>query len=306
MNRFKETLIRELDRRFVENKPEKTILVVFHANCWDGFCAAWAARRYFNQQRIGHKVEYYAAHHGAPPPSDYAGKDVYLVDFTYPLAIMRNIYAEAKSLNIFDHHATAEATVKEFIGQPNVAVSFDLNKSGGRLTWEAFFAPERSNWLVDYTEDRDLWRHQLNESKAVNAFIRAQPFDFETWDRMSAYKDPQFAIAAGTAILVREKQVVDTAVANAWEMEIGGHRVWVTNVSCLFSEVAEALIRDRPFGACYFDRKDGFRQWSLRSKAPFDVSQIAKLHGGGGHPQAAGFQIQTGLLRGLPVQEVLA
>ena len=43
--------------------------------------------------------------------------------------------------------------------------------------------------------------------------------------------------------------------------------------------------------AGYFRRGDGKWQFSLRSTAPFDCSEIAKRFGGGGHPQAAGFTV---------------
>lgn len=56
-------------------------------------------------------------------------------------------------------------------------------------------------------------------------------------------------------------------------------------------DIAGELAKERPFGACYFDRQDGKRQWSLRSRdGGADVSEIAKRHGGGGHAQAAGFE----------------
>jgi nanoRNase/pAp phosphatase (c-di-AMP/oligoRNAs hydrolase) len=70
-----------------------------------------------------------------------------------------------------------------------------------------------------------------------------------------------------------------------------GHKVRVVNATVLFSEIAGELAEDSPFGACYFDRHDGKRQWSLRSRdGGVDVSEIAKAHGGGGHKNAAGFE----------------
>ena len=47
---------------------------------------------------------------------------------------------------------------------------------------------------------------------------------------------------------------------------------------------------DAPFAAMYFDRGDSVRQWSLRSRADFDVSKIARAFQNGGHRQAAGFE----------------
>ena len=47
-----------------------------------------------------------------------------------------------------------------------------------------------------------------------------------------------------------------------------------------------------PFAACYWDTPEG-RVFSLRSVGNFDVSEIAKKYGGGGHKNAAGFRIPT-------------
>jgi nanoRNase/pAp phosphatase (c-di-AMP/oligoRNAs hydrolase) len=101
-------------------------------------------------------------------------------------------------------------------------------------------------------------------------------------------------IDAGSAILRREAQIVDDHVRNAAEREMAGHKILCVNATTLFSEVAGELAKDRPFGACYFDRADGKRQWSLRSRnGGVDVSEIAKAHGGGGHRNAAGFEEKT-------------
>jgi nanoRNase/pAp phosphatase (c-di-AMP/oligoRNAs hydrolase) len=74
-------------------------------------------------------------------------------------------------------------------------------------------------------------------------------------------------------------------------MQMDGHTIRAVNATVLFSEIAGELAKGMPFGACYFDRFDGKRQWSLRSdEQGVDVSLIAKAHGGGGHAHAAGFE----------------
>ncbi len=73
-----------------------------------------------------------------------------------------------------------------------------------------------------------------------------------------------------------------------------GHRILSVNATVLFSEIAGELAKGRPFGACYFDRQDGKRQWSLRSDDNgIDVSAIAKSHGGGGHAHASGYEVNV-------------
>jgi hypothetical protein len=54
----------------------------------------------------------------------------------------------------------------------------------------------------------------------------------------------------------------------------------VVNALLLGSEVGEELLKrypEAPFVAIYFDRGDGKRQWSLRSREDFDVAVVARL-----------------------------
>lgn len=252
-------------------------LVIYHANCWDGFCAAWVARKALGD------IEAYPAHYGQTPP-DVAGRVVYMLDFSYPRDVMERLLTVARRtvvlawLWFWDHHLSHSDQT------PGVTVSRD-----------------RAPWLVDYTEDRDLWRHALPQTQEVNAALRSYPLDFDVWDRL-ADRDPISTLAyEGAAIRRRERQIVQDHVRNArmesFALLVGGPasaeymHVPVVNATTLFSEIAGELAKGHAFAACYFDRQDGKRQWSLRS-APdgVDVSEIARAHGGGGHRHAAGFE----------------
>jgi uncharacterized protein len=283
--------------------PSAIPLVIYHANCWDGFCAAWIARAYFKFSDI----EPFPAHYGQPPP-DCTGRVVYILDFSYKRPVMRTILAQAKKVVVIDHHKTAEAELDGLINEMQhqhgdlwsaaewPTIVFDMNKSGARLTWEHFLPHViGSPWLVDYTEDRDLWRHALPNSEAINAALRSYPLDFVLWDGFYQRK-PESFIAEGEAIRRRERQIVEDHLRNVRyrDFSCGDQRLQhipVVNATVLFSEIAGELAKGQPFGACYFDRQDGRRQWSLRSDSDgIDVSEIAKVHGGGGHKHAAGFE----------------
>lgn len=279
-------------------------LVLYHANCWDGFCAAWVARMALGE------IEAVPVHYGTPHPC-MAFRDVYILDFSYKRNEMRAILSEAKSVTVLDHHKTAQAEldglIDEFIMRPDMIqnkagselprIHFDMNKSGGRLAWEHFaylggWQGMPSPWLVNYTEDRDLWRHALPESENINAALRSYPLDFALWDEFNTnVGQREMFKREGAAIRRAERAIVDTHVRNASEIEMAGHKILAVNATVLFSEIAGRLAEDRPFGACYFYRQDGKRQWSLRSRdGGVDVSEIAKSRGGGGHAQAAGFE----------------
>lgn len=277
-------------------------LVLYHANCWDGFCAAWVARKALGE------IEAVAVSYGTPAP-DVNGREVYIVDFSYKRPEMREILSVARSVVVLDHHKTAETEldgiVDEFCLRPDLnanppnsaipIVRFDLDKSGGRLAWEHFayiggWQDMQAPWLVDYTEDRDLWRHKLPYSEEVNAALRSYPLSFDMWDRFSTLTQNAF-VDEGKAIRRREKQIVNEHTRHARRIRFDGHMIWAVNATVLYSEIAGELAKGEPFAAVYFDRDDGKRQWSLRSDdGGLDVSKIAFARGGGGHFHAAGFE----------------
>lgn len=270
-------------------------LVLYHADCADGFCAAWAAWRYF-----GDKAEYVPVQYGQEPP-DVTGCDLYILDFSYKQPVMKRLIESAGEIVVLDHHKTAQA---EFVGLEEYARDvgiphrfvFDMDKSGGRLAWEHFFPGKDAPWLVRWTEDRDLWRWQLIASKEVSAALASYPKDFALWDNfhqqgtIDNYPPPELC-REGSAILRYQQQLIDGICRSAVEIDLDGHKVLSTNATVLISEVGQQLSKGRPFSATYFVRGDDERKvWSLRSQTDgLDVSEIAKRHGGGGHKNAAGF-----------------
>jgi len=271
-------------------------LVIYHADCNDGFCAAWVAIKALGD------ADFFPAQYGSNPP-DVDGRDVYILDFSYKRDVMLKMAFDAKRVFILDHHKTAEKELEGISlvhGHPdegtNIYCKFDMEKSGGRLAWEHFFPGKSSPFLVDYTEDRDLWRHRLASSKEVNAALSSYPRDFAAWDNLGSLGTPLQRLAdEGQAILRYQTQQVESQCKNAAEIDVDGHKVLCVNATLLISEIAGKLAEGRPFGASYFIRADGAKVWSLRSRdGGEDVSAIAKCHGGGGHRNAAGFTELTG------------
>lgn len=268
------------------------MIVIYHAGCFDGFCAAWVANKYFNGSK------YIPARYQEPPPK-VDGEEVLIVDFSYPRQVLLDMAKVATKIRVLDHHKTAEADLKD-LSASNLAVKFDMSKSGARLTWEYLFPNNRAPGLVDYTEDRDLWTWKLPRSKEVNAALRTLPMDFELWDKLGRLdaKGLEMRLAGeGAAILRAEEQEVARHVDQAWVVEIDGHQVWTVNATTLMSEIggalAEKLLPDGKmpdFGSCFLETEKG-RKYSLRVRGDgnCDVGAIAKKFGGGGHAKASGF-----------------
>lgn len=267
-------------------------VVIFHSPCYDGTTAAWVASK-FNPKRDD---EYVPATYGDTPP-DVTGKDVLIVDFSYPRDVMEDMNAKAKSMVVLDHHKSAQSNC-EGLG----FCHFDMNRSGAGLAWDFLFAGKQRPPLVNYVEDRDLWRFSLPDSRAVNAYISSFEKDFDLWNALSDLLETDFhnCVRLGRAIQAYEAQKVKEMAAEAHHMIISPpyksvvYETLVCNCPYQFaSQVGEYLYTQRPelpFVATYFTRADGLEQWSLRShKNGADVSEIATQFGGGGHQHAAGF-----------------
>ena len=264
-------------------------LVLFHGGCNDGFCAAWIYRRYVNPQS-----EFKAVQYNTDPP-DTEGRDVIILDFSYERPLLMEMEERAQSLLVLDHHETAE---RELEGLDYCI--FAQDKSGARMTWEHFFDPRSQvslddvPWLVAYTEDRDLWKWELANSKAVNAALASYPRDFSVWDSI-AEKGPQAMASEGEAILRFQHRLIRPRVKHHGWTTISGFRVPITNATFMNSEIGNALADGHSFSVVFFIRPDSKVVYNLRSKGAdgADVGSIARAHGGGGHKNAAAFTLET-------------
>lgn len=253
--------------------------VLYHAQCIDGFGAAWAA-----WLKLGDDAVYTAVQHGAPPPDIPPEHRVFLLDFAYSREVIARMHDRVAELLILDHHQTA---AKELEGL-DYAV-FDNAKSGAALAWEYFHPGEPLPDLLRYVMDKDLWLFELPRSREVAAGLSAQPFDFRVWSEL----DIETLAEEGRAVLRYQQIVIDTICRQSRYVELAGHRVPIVNANLLGSEVGAELLARHPeasFVVIYFDRADGKRQWSLRSREDFDVSAVARRFHNGGHRQAAGFE----------------
>lgn len=255
------------------------IKVLYHAFCADGFGAAWAA-----WTRFGGEATYLAVQHGAPPPAISSSDDVYILDFSYPRAGIERMKAEARSLRILDHHHTAAEDLRGLD-----YATFDETKSAAVLSWEFFHPGEPVPSILEYVMDKDLWLHRLPRSREVFAGLSSYPMDFAVWSEL----DVDTLAEEGVPVLRYQTEMVHLLCSNRRFESLAGYRVAVVNAPVFGSEVGAELLKmhpECPFVALYFDRGDGKRQWSLRSRNDFDVSEVARSFQNGGHRQAAGFE----------------
>jgi uncharacterized protein len=261
--------------------PEKR-LVIYHANCVDGFTAAWACWKAF-----GDGAEYLPAQYASGGSDvelpDVRGRHVIFVDFCPPRAQLLRLLEQA-AVTVYDHHKTAQEACGDI-----AACCFDMERSGAGIAWDFFVGGDRP-WLIDYVEDRDLWRWKLPQSKEVSAYISAKAQSFETWDAMTE-ESARAAANKGAGVLDFICRYVIEMSKHARATRFAGHDdVPVVNAPYInTSELVGHLAESARFAVGWFQRQDGLYQYSLRSRGDFDVSALAKTMGGGGHRNAAGF-----------------
>lgn len=254
-------------------------LVIFHGpGCMDGAAAALAA-----YLKFGEDAEYRPAQYGDPAPTDeeVRGRDVYVLDFSYPRAELERMervieqWTEHDALSdnrlrVIDHHKTAQA---DLAGLP--FCTFDMSKSGAVLAWEHFAKPvgdcaccesaeAHEEWfkstgmrvhvpeLFAYVQDRDLWQWKLPHSREVSAALAASGAltDFRKlipiYELSKTISLVGHLASEGAAILRAERLMVERIVASAEEVEIrhgiDGYPRWVFRVLAATSAVLQSEV----------------------------------------------------------------
>jgi len=291
-------------------------LCIYHGNCFDGFGAAWAVRHALGETG----VEFHPGVYGETPP-DVTGRDVIMVDFSYKRGVLEEMSRIARSMLILDHHKTAQEDLKNFwppastwkghlayttnphhdFSHSPIAAQFDMERSGAGMAWDFFHPGIPRPILIDYIEDRDLWRFKLPMSRLVHAGLSAFDFDFDYWDKLILELYPNaegisdLASDGGAIEAKHQRDIENLLPIVGRRMIIGGYDVPVANLPMtMTSDAGHKMAQVEPFAACYWDTDDG-RVFSLRAADDgLDVSAIALSYGGGGHAKAAGFTMPLG------------
>jgi oligoribonuclease NrnB/cAMP/cGMP phosphodiesterase (DHH superfamily) len=199
----------------------------------------------------------------------------------------------ANDLRVIDHHKTAMEDCRDL----DFCI-FNMERSGAGMAWEYFFYDEPCpDWILRI-EDRDLWKFVYPDTKTIQAYISSLPLTFENWDELN--NTPiETMVKNGKAIERYIESYCERAAQEARKIEWppGVRGVTVNVPYQAASEMASYLLtqhKDCVFSMGWFQRGDGKVQFSLRSRGDYDVSEVAKMVGGGGHRSAAGFALPLG------------
>lgn len=271
-------------------------LCIYHGNCADGFSAAWVVWKFWKKHSIDLlDFAFHPGVYGEVPP-DVKEKHVIVVDFSYKKYVMFDICKQAAAVTILDHHKTAIEDLKsiEHLFKDRV---FDVERSGAMIAWNYFFPEEEPPQLLKHVQDRDLWQFKLPGTREIQACLFSYEYEFETWDMLMRHDSNSINDMkhAGAAIERKHfKDIHELMKVTQRKLSICGIEVIGFNLPyTMSSDAGEIACKEwnQPFGCCYYLKQEGL-VFSLRSRDDFDVQELAKKFGGGGHKNAAGFTIK--------------
>lgn len=295
-------------------------LVIYHADCTDGFGAAFAA-----WLKFGSDADYYAARYGDKDLPDWQGREVYILDFSFPRVLMNDAFQFAKHVVWLDHHKTAfemwigglfDGTEGRHEQHDQVRdIVLDFDKSGALLAWEHFHPGAAIPKLIQHIDDRDRWQFKLEGSRELHAALQSyKPWSFEQWKVLLNDWDllhRNDLMLEGLAILRAQEQNIASMLKQArkceiWRLKPGAdiddefrYPGLAVNAPIHVSEVGHELANQSgTYGLVWYVGADKRVKCSLRSNGEYDVSGIARRFGGGGHRNAAGFETDISTLMG--------
>jgi oligoribonuclease NrnB/cAMP/cGMP phosphodiesterase (DHH superfamily) len=271
-------------------------LCFYHAGCPDGLGAALAVKLAWGSQ-----VRLTAhGHDDAVSVDDAEDATVVYVDIAPNNEVLRAIGPVADKIIVLDHHISSK---RRFESDPELAdymeelgheIHFDLTRSGAVMAWEYFHPGEPLPDLYRYVQDQDLWNWELHQSREVNAAIGSYPQQLEVWEGFVENGIPGLA-EEGTAIVRANRAEVAHTLKSSHVAFIDGERIEAVNCSThsrssVGHELAARARFDKPWGLVY--RISSQRvHLSIYSIGELDISKVAVHFGGGGHPNASGFNV---------------
>ncbi len=271
----------------------KDIVVIYHAECRDGFGSAYAAWKKF-----GDNASYLPLRNQVDLPVEIKDKEIYVLDYSFNRDKYEELLSTNKSILVIDHHQSAKDIVTAY--PDNI---FDMEHSGAVLSWKYFHPDTHVPSLLEYVEDHDIWKFALPQNREFCAALGEYAVTFESWDSLiKKLEDENFLksfIKTGVNISHFEDRLVNELMQYKERVLFEGHEVWALNVSRRYRSILGHKLAKlnketggAPLGIVYYHNQ-GSVSISLRSEDDIDVSEIAIKHGGGGHKHASSIKADS-------------
>ena len=279
--------------------PEK--VVVFHHDDLDGVCAAAVIRKLY-PVAVCHSISY-----GGVLPIDTLEPDtaLFIVDFTPETeADWQRIMGKTNNVTWIDHHQK-NIEKYNFYNMALKGLRVDTKPSGALATWQFLFPDKPVHDAVTYTSDYDTWTYDFGEHtkrfEAGMSALNSSP-DSKLWidllsdDVITRTTTMNLVLDTGN-IIVEHRKITNKKIVEKYgfSCEFEGYKVLACN-----APTANSILFDSVFDKAEYDILSVFASngkkvmISLYSeKSNINCADIASKYGGGGHPGAAGFQIES-------------
>jgi len=289
--------------------------IIYHKACLDGFSGFFVA---YTSGRLTKDVY---IHEDVPSttkiPPGIDGKDVLIIDVAYRKEVLEEIFKSARSVVFIDHHISIKNDVEElhkkYNKKSNITIIYNDDRCGATLTWIYLFGRQEIPLFLKYVEDQDTGKwlypktrsfifalkcyyHLSTESKSLNKWFRLLNKEnvvklIKKGRYMKTYNDHIVNINLPRHTLERFPSKKIYELNRGTFTKPGQYKVAVycghncPSVTELGVAAMEKINCD--FCIMWVYNLDSKKYvLSMRSKE-VDISEIAKIFGGGGHRLAA-------------------
>jgi uncharacterized protein len=261
----------------------------FYHSDLDGVCSA-----YWVYHTVGDGCEFIRIDYGTRFPIETIQEDesVYIVDYSITPDEMRELLGKTGHVVWIDHHKTA---IEKYVG-------FEVDIPGVRregaeaacvLVFKYFNPHDPVPMFTQLVSDWDTWTFAFgDDARAFHIAMTAEDLrpQSELWRRFHySMTFVGHVIDAGYTMLKFRDGWAASYMALGFEVEIWGYSCFAVNLGRCNSDYFKSL--KVPYDILIPFVWDG-TEWKVSLySSTVDVSDIAKLYGGGGHPGAAGFQV---------------
>jgi oligoribonuclease NrnB/cAMP/cGMP phosphodiesterase (DHH superfamily) len=234
-----------------------------------------------------------------------------ITDLSFSFEIMNFFYKKFKENLIWiDHHKRiTDELEKEFFKQKiKITGIRDFKHAACFLVWK-FFKKDAPDF-VKYVQDMDLWTFKLENSKEFIAGLDTfkGPYTKKNINFILKFIDIDYFNKQKQKIIERGKIIQEHQIKHVKEqlfsgkiIDFFGNKAFVVNSIFIPGVFAEVIFKEKKYKSAeiliiwYKDHNTNKFKFSLRRRenSKVDLSLIAKRLGGGGHPAASGFTLNS-------------
>ena len=224
---------------------------------------------------------------------------------------------DCTDIEIYDHHKTFKEAWNEYKKNDPAMYSiwedklhYDVSHCGAYLAWQYYFPGTDVPAYILYVEDRDLWRFDAPNSVEINEALFCNHIKYgeheeylKTYFQFSSSQDENryydTLAEVGKSLINAKNRRMETLYKTGYFIKFDGYKIFACNASHMdASDLGNFAVTKGDCDAAFLWRyvpETNTIGISVRTdnKNPnaLDASELCKKYGGGGHKNAAGFEI---------------